>query len=103
MLFRSGAATAHQYVFVGVLILSGLLNAFYFFRLLENVYLREPDYSKWEIKKVPPGDTPKLNKELPLPMLLPIICMCIAILVAGLSSGWLTDNILRYVMTGGGF
>ena len=88
------SATASQYIFVGVLVLSGLLNAVYFFRVFERIYFRPAD------KDIIVRNTGKL--ELPINMLTPVIIMSVTILAVGCGAGWIVENILQYIVVGGG-
>ncbi len=82
-----GAMGTEQYIFVAVLVLSSLLNAVYFFRVLENVFINPPA----ELKEV----TPVHGKlELPLSMLLPIIVFGIMILALGFCNASIVEGII---------
>ena len=73
---------------MAVLVISSLLNAVYFFRVLENVFIN-PDPGLKEVN--PP--TGKL--ELPLQMLIPIIIFGIAILALGFCNAAIVDGIIK--------
>lgn len=83
-----GAMQTEQYIYVAVLVISSLLNAVYFFRVLENVFIN-PDPGLKELN--PP--TGKL--ELPLQMLIPIVVFGIAILALGFCNGMIVDGIIK--------
>lgn len=83
-----GSMQTGQYIYVAVLVLSSLLNAVYFFRVLENVFIN-PDPGLKEIH-------PAAGKlELPLQMLIPIIVFGIAILALGFCNASIVDGIIK--------
>lgn len=83
-----GAMETEQYIYIAVLVISSLLNAIYFFRVLENVFIN-PDPGLKEIN--PPAG----KLELPLQMLIPIIVFGIAILALGFCNGAIVDGIIK--------
>ncbi len=93
-----GAIDKGMWVFVVVIAVSSLLNAVYFFRVIEQVYMRRS-------KK--PEDTGKsawkISAELPLTMLLPILVLGVSIVVFGVFNEQIVTNILQYALPGGGF
>jgi len=82
-----GAVETGQYIYIAVLVISSLLNAIYFFRVMENIFIN-PDPGLKELN--PP--TGKL--ELPLQMLVPIVVFGIAILALGFCNGAIVDGII---------
>ncbi len=82
-----GAMGTEQYIFVAVLVLSSLLNAIYFFRVLENVFINPAA----ELKEVNPV-AGKL--ELPWQMLLPIVVFGIMILALGFCNASIVEGII---------
>ncbi|SMC79999.1 complex I subunit 5 family protein [Papillibacter cinnamivorans] len=116
------AAGTGKYVFIVVMILSGLLNAVYFFRVLENAMFLPPEgeaeshgsscrddaeeaaqVSPHVESSVVPGDpAPGFRGELPILMLAPIIILAVLIIVAGVGSGWILDNVLNHISLPGG-
>ncbi|GAB4243676.1 MAG: monovalent cation/H+ antiporter subunit D family protein [Thermoleophilia bacterium] len=85
-----GSIEAENWPFVAVVILSGLLNAVYFFRVLEKAYLEVPEF---EIERSRP--------ELPRSMLWPILALAAIILVAGVANFILVDRILEAAVPAG--
>lgn len=84
-----GAAQKHMYIFIAVLVVSSLLNAIYFLRLLEKIFINKP--AKGLEDKAP---VPK-HLELPLSLLLPILLFGVLTIVIGfLNSGIVQDIIL---------
>ena len=72
----SGAASAGQYVYIIVLVISSLLNAVYFFRLIEKVFMGK------EKKTLPPSEVNE--REIPISMMIAIIVPLAAILLLGI-------------------
>ena len=86
-----GAVQAEQYIYVAVLVISTLLNAIYFFRVMENVFVNPPA----DLKEV---NAPKGKLELPLQMLIPIVIMGIAVLALGFGNAVIADGVLNLGM-----
>lgn len=78
-----GAIDRGWYVFVAVLIISSLLNAVYFFRFFEKLFM-EPESEKTEKHVVSKG-------ELPWQLLLPLLVCGILVLLLGLCNPFLVD------------
>ena len=72
----SGAAGQHQWIYIAVLVLSSLLNAVYFFRLIEKVFIQQPKglRDRWSSEEL----------ELPLTILIPVVVCFLAILGIGI-------------------
>ena len=86
-----GAVQAEQYIYIAVLVISTLLNAIYFFRVMENIFVNP----KAELKEV---NAPAGKLELPLQMLIPIVIMGIAVLALGFGNAMIADGILNLGM-----
>jgi len=105
-----GGVDGGQWIFVAVILFSSLLNAVYFFRVLERTYLEQRD----EPGDPEPGpravyegggvDTPSRSRkrfEPPLSMLVPTLILAVAILIAGLANGIIVDGVLRRALPPG--
>jgi multicomponent Na+:H+ antiporter subunit D len=81
-----GAAGQHEWIYVGVLVLSSLLNAVYFFKLIEKVFIQQDKGMKdrWSSGEF----------ELPVTILLPIVVCFLAILGIGLFNVKIVDILL---------
>ena len=79
------------YFYIAVIILSSLLNAIYFFRVIEKIFIN-PDAG---LKEVHPQ---KGKLELPWQMLLPLVIMGVGILVLGLSNATIVSDLLQIAM-----
>ncbi len=80
------AIDAGKWLFVGVILASSLLNAVYFFRVLETVYA------------APPGDGGPTRREVPLEMLAPTIFLAGAIVVLGLLNAVIVKGVLESIV-----
>ena len=87
-----GALDAENYIFVAVILLTGLFNAILFFRIIEKIYFN-PASSRNEINH-------DINKrdESPLSMLVPILIMASGILLLGIFSGKLVSSIIQFAV-----
>jgi multicomponent Na+:H+ antiporter subunit D len=88
-----GAIHASQWVFVAVLMVSSLLNAILFFRVIENAYL-EPDGEHG-------GGESKLviaREEAPLSMLIPISATIAGILLFGILSSKIISTLIKFAV-----
>lgn len=80
-----GSVQAGNWVFVAVIVLSSLLNAVYFFRVLEKVYLTGPATDPLMAAAAdPPGE-----------MLVPMVIMAIGIIVLGVINAIIVTNLLQ--------
>ncbi|MCG8528129.1 MAG: hypothetical protein MI748_17245, partial [Opitutales bacterium] len=93
-----GALEVNMWPYVVVIIISSLLNAVYFFRVIENFFLR-----KRSDEGVEKGiAAPRKGLELPVTMLIPIVILGIGILVIGIMNSQIVTNILQFSVPGGG-
>lgn len=82
-----GAASAHEYIFIAVLVLSSLLNAVYFFKLIEKVFIQAS-------REIPDQSRKKSALELPMTMVIPIVCCFLLILLLGVFNVKIVDILL---------
>jgi multicomponent Na+:H+ antiporter subunit D len=81
-----GSVDAGNWIFVATILLSSLLTAVYFFRVLEQVYV---DHSK--------GDNAAVN-DPPASMLFPTVALGAGVLVLGLSNSIIVSRVLEVVV-----
>lgn len=83
-----GAVSGHNWVFVAVILISSLLNAVYFFRVLEKAYMS------------PPADDEvvKQAKDPPKGMVVPMVVLAIGIIVLGIINAVIVTNVLQPVV-----
>jgi multicomponent Na+:H+ antiporter subunit D len=82
----SGAVENGRWTFLVVILASSLLNAVYFFRILEKVYLKDP-HSTIDVT------ANAERNEVPASMLVPTILLALGLLVIGLSSALIVSTI----------
>ncbi len=87
-----GGIQAGNWVFVTVILASSLLNAVYFFRVLEKVYMGSPSGEKeqWVPNGVP--------NEAPLEMLIPTLFLAAGILFLGLINAVIVREVLELIV-----
>jgi multicomponent Na+:H+ antiporter subunit D len=83
-----GSVDANNWVFVAVILISSLLNAVYFFRVLEKVYATKPDNVEFIAG----------SKDPPRSMVSPMVALAIGIIVLGLINVIIVTNILQPVV-----
>ncbi len=92
-----GAAEKGAYIFIFILVLSSLLNAVYFFRLFENMFMGKEasGRSKGTAADTKSGpkdrDSGRWKPELPIPMLLAIGVSALCIILAGIFNSRLVE------------
>ncbi len=97
----TGAIQARAWVFVAVLLISSLLAAVYFFRVIEWAYFHQPETAD------PEGETADFpepfRQELPVQMLMPILVLATSIILLGLFNQTIITRVIQYAMPPGGF
>ncbi len=83
-----GAYKSAQYFYIAVLVISSLLNAIYFFRIIEQMFVERDDV----LTEIQPPHT-KLG--LPVEMVVPIVVMGLGILVLGFCNGDIVTDVLK--------
>lgn len=83
-----GTIEASRWALAAVILLSSLLNAVYFFRVIENAYFEPHRDHGGERREAPSGE------EAPMSMLFPTLIMAGLILVVGLGSGKIIEGVL---------
>ena len=86
-----GAMQTGQYVYIAIIILSSLLNAIYFFRVIEKMFINPAEDLK-EVHKQ------KGALELPWQMVLPLLVMGLGILALGLCNEPIVTSILQFAL-----
>ena len=85
-----GAISKGQYMLVAVLVASSLLNAVYFFRFFEKIFMGEP------VERI--EKHPEETRELPWQMMLPLIICGIGILALGFCNTQFVDVLSSVIM-----
>ncbi len=86
-----GAMDEKYYIYLAVLIISSLMNAIYFLRVVEKIFIAPPS------NLVEHGKKPK-HLELPLPMLVPIIVFAVGMIAMGIMNGSIVDHVVLPVL-----
>lgn len=89
-----GTIESSAWIFLGVLLLSSLLNAVYFFRILEKMYLKPLTGND----SAPPD---KEVREVPPSMLIPTLLLATGLLVIGIFSYTVVNRFLLLIIPGG--
>ena len=83
-----GSIDANNWVFAGVILLSSLLNAVYFFRILEKAYTAPPN----------DGEAAVAASDPPAGMAVPMVVMAVGIIVLGIINAIIITNILQPIV-----
>ncbi|MCH7747613.1 MAG: NADH/ubiquinone/plastoquinone (complex I) [Acidobacteria bacterium] len=86
-----GAIEADAWLFAAVLLVSSLLSAVYFFRVIEQIYFA-PDPAAAE------PDRSRCHPEVSLRLLGPVITLSAAVLLIGLFNGWFVTTVIRHAL-----
>ena len=81
-----GSAQAGDYIYIFVLVISSLLNAIYFFKLIEKIFIQDT--------KEPVSEMPVARGEVPISMIIPIVFSFLAILCLGIFNVPIIDTLM---------
>jgi multicomponent Na+:H+ antiporter subunit D len=93
-----GGIDAGQWGFVAALVISSLINAILFFRIIEIGFFFAPDEKHGHGHSHEPHGS--VIEEAPQQMLQPLVLVAIALIVVGLSSGPIVNNVIRLALPG---
>ncbi len=88
-----GSFEQSNWVFITVILVSSLLNAVYFFRVLEKIYLRSNE-QKAEDKET----TAFASSEAPASMLYPTLILSAGLLVLGLGNVFIVEHVIKLMI-----
>jgi multicomponent Na+:H+ antiporter subunit D len=93
-----GAIEAQSWIFLGALLLSSIINAILFFKIVEIAYYAEE--SSVEAAYVQNGDVHTGNNmdEAPKSMLIPLVIVALTIILAGVFSGKIVASIIQFAV-----
>ncbi len=91
-----GGVLAGQYGFVACLLISSLVNAVLFFRLIEIGY-----YDEFDADGKPKHHAEIKTQEAPLSMLLPMVVTAALLLIVGLYTGRIVSDLIQYTIPAG--
>jgi multicomponent Na+:H+ antiporter subunit D len=96
-----GAIEAKQWFFIAVILISSLLNAVYFFRVIEMAFFK-PYNSGHAAPSVPAADEEKSGMdEMPWSMLIPTLVIAAGIVLLGIFNGPIISGVLERVVPRG--
>lgn len=90
-----GTIRAGEWIFAAAFLLSSLLNAVMFYRVLETVYFKGEKAAKGQGRNIP------ASNEIPPTMLGPILVMAVGVLVLGFFSGDIIDSVIQFTVPEG--
>lgn len=93
-----GTLKDSNWVFLVVILVSSLLNAVYFFRIIEKVYMKPMKGNPSEPEKIA---DPKRD-EVPASMLLPTVILAAGLIVLGLLNAYIVQGIIKYIVPAAG-
>ena len=85
-----GSYEQESWALIGVIVLSSLLNAVYFFRVLERLYLGKDEEAEGEPKRF----------RLPFAMKAPVLVLALALLVLGVGNVFIVSNFISPMLPG---
>ncbi|MDZ7690578.1 MAG: proton-conducting transporter membrane subunit [Balneolaceae bacterium] len=85
-----GTIENSSWILLAVILISSLLNAVYFFRILEKVYLRDPDASQAGEQAEALGAATQ-NNEVGFSMMFPMAVMALALFVVGIFNAYIVE------------
>jgi len=92
-----GAISAGNWVYVAVIMISSLLNAVYFFKVIEIIFLKpqtEAAAQKGYLSTI-------VRKEAPSGMLIPMLILAAGVLVLGFASNWIVETFISQAVPPG--
>jgi multicomponent Na+:H+ antiporter subunit D len=88
-----GAINAQKWFFVAFLLLSSLMVAVAFFRIVQNTFFKPSEHSE--------NHEEPLRDEAPFSMLLPIVVISVSLLIIGFLSGQIIDSLIQHTVPKG--
>jgi multicomponent Na+:H+ antiporter subunit D len=90
-----GSIEQSNWIFLVVLLVSSLMNAVYFFRVLEKLYLKPRSASASSDDDRVPSAAPRSSNEVPGSMLVPTLVLAGGVLVLGIMNAWIINYIIQ--------
>lgn len=89
-----GSIEQGRWIFLAALLISSLLNAVYFFRILEKMYIRPQTSEMLEAQNQ--GSPPEWEtREPPFSMLAPTLILAVSLLVLGVFNAWIVTTFIQ--------
>jgi multicomponent Na+:H+ antiporter subunit D len=93
-----GSIEQSNWLFLSVLLVSSLLNAVYFFRIIERMYLN-PRYPETDLLQGGTGQVVAVvRNEAPAAMLFPTLILAVGLLVLGIMNAWIVTNVIQIMI-----
>jgi multicomponent Na+:H+ antiporter subunit D len=93
----AGTIENSAWVFLAVILFSSLLNAVYFFRILEKVYMKPINGNSPGAE----GDADPKRDEVGASMLVPTLVLAAGLIVLGLMSFFIIDGFIKFIVPAG--
>jgi multicomponent Na+:H+ antiporter subunit D len=90
-----GSIEQSNWIFLAVLLISSLMNAVYFFRVLEKLYLKPRSESDSSDEGRVPSNAPRSSNEVPGSMLVPTLVLAGGVLVLGIMNAWIINHTIQ--------
>jgi multicomponent Na+:H+ antiporter subunit D len=95
-----GSIEQGSWIFLVVLLVSSLLNAVYFFRIMEKMYIRPQ--TEEMLKAQAQEESPSWGrKEAPWSMLGPVLLLAVSLLALGIFNVWIVTNFIEFMIPTG--
>jgi multicomponent Na+:H+ antiporter subunit D len=99
-----GSIEQSNWIFLGVLLVSSLLNAVYFFRIIERMYLKPRHADSADYGATGGGlAVAVVRNEAPVLMLYPTLVLAAGLLVLGIMNVWIVTNVINVMIPVGLF
>jgi multicomponent Na+:H+ antiporter subunit D len=89
-----GAIENQSWVYLGVILVSSLLNAVYFFRIIERVYLKHPAAVLSTGDSVVVSNPEIKRDEVSFSLIMPLLVLAAGLLIAGLLNAYIVDILM---------
>lgn len=96
-----GSIEQSNWIFLAVLLISSLMNAVYFFRILEKMYLKPRSAADRSDDGSVPSTGLRSRNEAPGSMLVPTLVFAAGVLVLGIMNAWLISYIIQPMVPAG--
>ncbi len=96
-----GSIEQSNWIFLAVLLVSSLLNAVYFFRIMEKMYLK-PRYAQTDNTHGGAEQAVVIARnEAPASMLIPTLVLAVGLLVLGIMNAWIVTHVIQFMIPSG--
>ncbi len=96
-----GSIEQSNWIFLAVLLISSLMNAVYFFRIMERMYLKPRSASDADDQQSMPQAASSRRNEVPWSMLAPTLILAVGLLVLGIMNAWGITHVIQFMIPKG--